>query len=395
MGDFVVPLAVSNPYGSGQRGAATPVTPPGNTPVRTGSTPATPVTPTTPTTPTAPTNPLSPYANGFAGGSTDPNVFTTNQYSHDLNQNMQAWMSNTGQAPGFSQSQFDNAYNQYMTPGNFNSAAYIKALGLGGDVTQQELANPNSNLYQVPQVQQGQPYQHFMQALDFGNGPMANPASPTNPYGYNKWSTASPYTAGQFNQGGGQQQSQPWQPSPYAAPGPSPNQPPMQQQPQAPAGGGAYSGFNTPMSGMGAGSMAQAQSGQSVPGNGFNPSLGQYNWSSPMAGGFNAWGNPLMGNPYAFMTGQPNNGLFGGSIFQGAGGMPNFWSPFGASMAQGFQNPNGSMPNFNFGFTGQNVPSSGVGGPQAQGFNPMMNMGSMGNYAALLNAMFGLGQGGF
>src|SRR5579871_477552 len=307
--------------------------------------------------------PGSPYASGFAGGSNDPNAFTQPSYAKNLNQNMDAWFSNVGQAPAFSQSQFDNAWNQYMTMGNFNPDAFNKAMGLGGSVTAQEQANPNSNLYQVPTVTPGQPYQHFMQQLNFGNGPVSNPGGPSNPYGYNMW-------AGDPNSAKTQAAAANNAPTSATYAGATGG-----------AGGGAFGGFN-PNGGGGFGpgqggqGQGQGQGGQFLgqqPANQFGN--GQFNtantpgwntgFNNPLAGGFNSWGSPLMGNPYSYMTGIPQNGLYGGRMYGGGcPGGPGGW-----------------------------VPSSGMGGMMAaMGMNPLMmgGGGGMGGFSGLLNNMMGI-----
>jgi hypothetical protein len=330
------------------------------------------------------------YASNFTGGSNDPNVFTTNQYDENLNQNSLASMASMGQVNGNANTAaFQNVWNQYGQAGAaYNAQAIGNYMDSLGNVTQNEMADPNSNLYQVPQVQAGQPYQHFMQSLNFGT--TANPNIQTqqgglnNPYGYNNW-----------NPNGTQSTSVAASPSGYSnqfGAGGVPN-----QQQNGPVGG--YGGFQagTPVGATGQVPMSQAnpQIGGEVTGtsgNGFNPPTGNYSWSqgSPIAGGYNNWGAPYQQsgtNPYAYMTNQPTNGLNGQTIYSGTpSGAPNqMWSPNGADMSQGYPNTNGTTPNFNYGFSNQNVP--GAGAQVGAASNPMNSAGSMGNLSQMYNAI--------
>lgn len=312
------------------------------------------------------TPPASPYASGFAGGSNDPNTFTQPGYIAGLNQNYLASMANMGQAPSFTQGQFTNAFNNLQN--NFSGAgvaAYDQAMGLGDtptqNVTSLEQADPTSNLNSVPIVQQGQPYQHFMQALNFGTA--ANPniqtqqGGPSNPFGYNNW-----------NPSGTQNTSTAAAPSGYNNSFGA-NGVPNQNQ-NAPVG--AYGGFqaNMPVGATGQTptlSQTNPQVGGEVTGqsgNGFSPPTGQYSWSqgSPIAGGYNQWGDQSGGNPYSYVTGQPTNGLNGETVYSGT--------------------PAGTQAQFNQ-FTNQNVP--GAGGQS--GSNPLNSPGGMQNLSQMFNAV--------
>lgn len=285
----------------------------------------------------APGQAASPYASGFAGPSNDSSVFTTPGYSHDLNQNYQASMSNMGQAPAFGQGQFNTDWanlNQAYASGNGSAGeqAYNQNLGLGqfglGGVTQNEQANPQSNLYQVPNVQQGQPYQHFMQANNFGTGVQG-----TYNGGASMVTQGTPYGGNTQNFNGGQQ----------APPG-------------QPGGGGGQVSPGTPQTGTPNGGVPMSNTFNPGP----NPLAPAQQTPQVTAGGFNQWGNQNMGNPYSYMTGQPNNGLNGGMVQGGPGGQ---W-----------------------------VPSSGAyAGNQAyNNQNPLQSNGTMNGYGSLLNNIMGI-----
>lgn len=110
-----------------------------NNPGATGSNPQTnpqtnTITPTPTPTPTSTPPVTSPTAPGFGGPSTDSNVFTTPSYIKNLNQNTQAWQSNNGQSPAFTQDQFNNAWATTNQNGVFDPTQYNKMLG-NQDVT--------------------------------------------------------------------------------------------------------------------------------------------------------------------------------------------------------------------------------------------------------------------
>lgn len=78
----------------------------------------------------------SPLAPNFMGGSTDPSVYGTNPYIKNLNQNIYAWQANQGQAPGFTQAQFDTNWGNFMMPGaGFNPGGFNQAMGTGTPTT--------------------------------------------------------------------------------------------------------------------------------------------------------------------------------------------------------------------------------------------------------------------
>lgn len=301
-----------------------------------------------------PNQSAAPFAQGFAGASNDPGQYTTPDYIKNLNQNSLAWQSNQGNAAGFGQNQFNDAWQQYMaTPGTFNPDAFNQAMGITN-------ANGTEKIYRNGQ--------------QVGNGQLAGQSGQGQYWGPPAPATQTP---GQGPQAGGNGSSPAPNPQAPSAGGMGMGQMPGQaggagmggqfggQSGQAPqtgqaggAGMGGQMGQSNPM--LGSNAFTQNNSYQNWGGgnnlqgmNGLQSGAQQYNGSlltgqNPLSmpgnmggvaqlnnriGGYNNWGNPSEGNPFSYMTGQPgvrgeNRGpqQFGGSSF-GQGSNQNFYNP--------------------------------------------------------------------